>query len=204
MLFQLFGDGVHICLDFAVLGLHLLHPVGAFFEEAEDALFLFFHIKVLELCHKRSDHAAHFAEILGLDTLQSLLGEVRHLFLRADAIGHDCLRIGDIDLLGKSIDHLQLFRAEDRFLRFLLLYSCRRRCCLNGCSLRLSKRKGGSRRHFQICKRICGFRRCFLNSCFHFCSFFPDFVCHSLLLRDAPAIDLTPGYLYLCLFILQK
>ena len=112
VLLQLFGDGIHICLDFAVLDLHLLHAVAAFFEESEETLLLFLHIKVFELGHEIGDHAAHFAQVFCLDALQSLLGEVRHFFLRAYAVGHDCLRIGDIDLLDECIDHFDFFGAQ--------------------------------------------------------------------------------------------
>ena len=98
MFLELLADRLDIGLDSAVLGLHLLHFVGSFFKEPEKTLLFFRDVKIFELGHERSDHASHFPKILGLDALQRFLGEIRHLFLCSDAIGHDGLRIGDVDL----------------------------------------------------------------------------------------------------------
>ena len=144
MLLQFSGNGLDICLDLAVLGLHLLHPVGAFFEESEKALLLFFHVEVLELRDERGDHASHFAQVLGLDAFQSLLGKVRHLLLGSHAVSHDRLCVLDIDLLYKSIDHFDLFRCENSFFRLSLgsFLLCRRRGFLHRrLGLRFSERK---------------------------------------------------------------
>ena len=179
MLLQLLCDRIHVGLDLAVFRLHLVHFVGALLEDAEKALVLFVHIEVFELSHEGGDHTADFTQVFGPDALQSFLGKIRHLFLGADTVGHDCLCIGDIDLFCEIIHHPDLFGAENCLFRFFLLRLGRRcslhcRCCLR---FRFSKRQGRCSRDLKACKRICR-----LSSCRHFCSLCSDFVCHISLL----------------------
>ena len=143
MLLQLSGNGLDICLDLAVLGLHLLHSVGAFFEEAEKALLLFLHIEIPELGHQGCDHSADFSQIFCPDAVQSLLGKICHLFLGSHTVGHDSLRIGDIDLLDEGVHHFDLFRCEYCLFRLRLggLLLGRSRSFLHGLGFRLSERE---------------------------------------------------------------
>ena len=112
MLFEGGLDGLDVRFRFAVLGLHVVELVALFPEEAEDALFLFGGVKVLQLPDKVGDHAAHLAKVFGGHFGKCRLGEVTDLLLAGGAVLQHLLAVGDVDLLSEGVHHRLLLGAE--------------------------------------------------------------------------------------------
>ena len=120
------ADFVDIALRLIVLYLQVLQLVGALLEKAQESLFLFLIVEVLQLGDHVRQHLANLAHVLGAHIVQGALGEVRDLLLAAGAVLQHHLGIRNVDLGGKIVHHL-LFRRGQHRLRYLLRGLGRRR-----------------------------------------------------------------------------
>ena len=110
---QLGLDALHVLVSTFVAGLELFQVIACLFEQTQKALGLLGGgVKALQLRDQAGDEFAGLAHILGLDAGEGGLGEVAQLLLAGGAVLQHHLGVGDIDLLGKVIDHLLLFGAK--------------------------------------------------------------------------------------------
>ena len=113
MLLQFPADLIHVDLRLGILGLHGLHLVAGFFEEAEEALFLLLvPAEVLQLDHQTGQGVPHLAQVLGAHVVQRALGEGGYALLGGHAVLQDHLGIAQIDLLGEVVHHFFLCLGE--------------------------------------------------------------------------------------------
>ena len=108
MRLQGLGDLVDVDGCPVIIGLELGHLLRGLLKQSQEALaLLLIGVEFLQIPDHAGEHISHFPEVVGLDVLKNILGEIRHLLLDAAAVLQDRLGIGDIDLFGE-IRHLAL------------------------------------------------------------------------------------------------
>ena len=113
MILKLGLDALDVLVGAFVAGLELLKVVAGLFEQAQEALGLLgAGVKALQLRDQAGDKLAGLAHVLGLDAGERRLGEIAQLLLAGSAVLQHHLGVGDVDLLGKVVDHLLLFGAQ--------------------------------------------------------------------------------------------
>ena len=119
---QRLADAVDVGLRLVVFGFHGGHFVGGALEEAEKALFFLLHIEGFELGYNIGENLSHFAQVLGPDGAEDVLGEVRNFFLCAGAVLDNDAGIGQLDFGEEFLHRLFLGGGKNRLRRLGLLH----------------------------------------------------------------------------------
>ena len=105
------GNFIHIGLGLGVAGLNFLQLVALLLEKTGDAL-LFRPVEALQLHHQAGERLAHFAQVLGAHAVERVFRKTGDILLGCRAVLEHHIRVGNVDLLGKVVDHLALGLGE--------------------------------------------------------------------------------------------
>ena len=104
---QRFHDFVDVGLGLVVAGAQRFYFVGAFLEEAEQALLLG-RIEAAQLGHGIAKKATDLAQVFRSHALERCVAEIGHFLLGAGAVLQNHRGIAHVDLLREAFDHLLL------------------------------------------------------------------------------------------------
>ena len=111
MALQRFHDFVDVGLGLVVAGAQRFDFVGAFLEEAEQALLLG-RIEAAQLGHGIAKKATDLAQVFRSHALERCVAEIGHFLLGAGAVLQNHRGVAHVDLLREAFDHLLLFFGQ--------------------------------------------------------------------------------------------
>ena len=126
------SDLLHIYLSLGVAVLHIFNLAALFLEKAKKAFLLLSSIKIAKLAYHLGDQISYFSQILCTYIFKGSIGKISHFLLGSGAVLEDLVCILNVNLLGKAVYHLLLFRGKNGLFHFLF-HSFGFRLCCNLC-----------------------------------------------------------------------